>query len=188
GGFVALRCNFYGGDSDNGNVSGQSFTDCTFGGGRGGWMPAVAGDSFLRCTFSDNAGYSSSISIGSSAVGCLFVGNQRPVRVRNTALTNCTFLSNPAASYGGTLAFYPSSPGVATVTNCILWGNGNGSQAAQLNPEAGIFVVNYSCIQGLDGSLGGTGNFAMDPRLDLGGRLLANSPCIDAGDSTALPP
>jgi hypothetical protein len=62
-------------------------------------------------------------------------------------------------------------------------------------------VVHYCCIQGLTGALGGTGNIGDDPLFVYAGgadgllgtendnlRLLPDSPCIDAGDNSAVPP
>ncbi len=51
--------------------------------------------------------------------------------------------------------------------------------------------INYSCVQGLTGQLGGIGNIDADPLFvdPINGdyRLSAGSPCIDAGDNAAVP-
>jgi hypothetical protein len=56
--------------------------------------------------------------------------------------------------------FY-SSP---TVTNCILWGNSDSGGTDESAQISGVSLsVNYCCIQGLTGGLGGTGNIGVDP-------------------------
>jgi hypothetical protein len=101
------------------------------------------------------------------------------------------------------------------LTNCILWGNSdrNGTnESAQIHGVRA--AVNYCCIQDWKDDLGGIGNFDADPLFvrypDNGGdgwgdnpetpdidegandnygdvHLSSNSPCIDAGDNTAVP-
>ena len=94
--------------------------------------------------------------------------------------------------------------GFLTVSNSILWGNsvdGTTDEEAQIDTNEDDFpVVNYCCIQGWTGDLGGVGNIGADPLLlnsigddgvpgtdddDL--RLSLDSPCIDAADNEALP-
>jgi hypothetical protein len=71
-------------------------------------------------------------------------------------------------------------------------------ESAQLH--GGTPVVNYCCVQGWTGSLGGTGNVGADPCFvelgywDVNGvwiegdySLRPNSPCIDAGDNDSVP-
>lgn len=115
-------------------------------------------------------------------------------------LINCTLAGNSATGDGGGLW---TDSAAAALTSCILWGNGdqNGSgELAQVFVSAGGVAVNYTCIQGLTGGLGGTGNLGGDPLFvnaagldgvvgtpDDNLRLAAGSPCIDAGDSLALP-
>ncbi len=154
-----------------------------------------------------------------TAVNCTFVRNQADRNggafyglSSNDILINCTFVANKASLVGG--AVYRAS-GTTFLTNCILWANLVGTSTAQAAQIAGGTVnVNYSCVQGWTGSLGGTGNTGADPRFvrlpDDGGdgwgdnpatpdideaandipadlRLWENSPCIDAGDNTAVP-
>jgi len=94
-------------------------------------------------------------------------------------MINCTFSGNY-------VAIETDGDSIATLTNCVLWGN------EMLIFEHGYEIINYCCIQDLIGALGGTGNIDADPLFidvsdgDL--RLLPDSPCIDAGDNTAVPP
>jgi len=90
------------------------------------------------------------------------------------------------------------------IANSILWSNedrnGNTDAASQVNAGAGVTSINYSCIQGLTGALGGTGNIATDPLFvnalgidallgstDDNLSLAFGSPCIDSGDNTRVP-
>ena len=82
--------------------------------------------------------------------------------------------------------------GNPTLTNCILWNNsdsGGTDEYAQIC--GGIPTVNYNCIQGWTGTLGGVGNIGDDPCFvePYNGdyHLLPGSLCIDAGDNTAVP-
>jgi len=146
-----------------------------------------------------------------TAANCLFSGNAASTggAVFNHAsaptLVNCTLTSNQANAAGGICNHLKGYP---TLVNCILWDNRDRdgtSEAAQLyeaeSTSPGMFYVDYSCVQGWTGQLGGVGNTGSDPLFvdrigpdEISGtddddlRLLPASPCIDAGDNTALPP
>ena len=117
-------------------------------------------------------------------------------------LTSCTFSANNASQDGGgvfnQLQAHPS------ITNCVLWGNtdsGPTDESAQIfNLFESDAVVNYSCVQGLTGDLGGIGNIGDDPLFvdpdgkdDIPGtedddlRLQIDSPAIDAAFNNAVP-
>ncbi len=115
------------------------------------------------------------------------------------AIRNCTFAANSAGTTAGGLL---TSHAGDTISNCILWANtdstGSG-QSAQLVIAAASGAVNYCCVQGWTGSLGGTGNHGNNPLfVDLDGadnvagtddddlQVGAGSPCIDVGDNTAV--
>jgi hypothetical protein len=102
-------------------------------------------------------------------------------------VTNCTFSGNIAETNGGGIYNYNySSP---TVTNCILWANTAPSGAQIYNDGSSSVTLTYSDVEG---GWTGTGNINTDPCfVDLATadyHLLPGSPCIDAGDSTAVPP
>lgn len=115
-------------------------------------------------------------------------------------LTNCTFSGNSAGSSGGGMLNASSNP---TLTNCIMWGNsdsGGYDESAQIFGFNSTPAINYSCVQGWTGSLGGGGNIGEKPLFkDADGadgilgtgddnlQLAARSPCIDAGDNTSVP-
>ncbi|MEE8155450.1 MAG: right-handed parallel beta-helix repeat-containing protein [Phycisphaerales bacterium] len=150
---------------------------------------------------------------------CLFVGNLAlglgNVTGTGGAISNCgiltisnsTFVANSAIETGGAIYAFELScnlepDSVVTVDNCILWGNtGAGTTEQQQIGVGGSDVfVNYSCVEGLTGDLGGTGNIGADPLFvdpdgkdDIPGtedddlHLLSGSACIDAADNTAVP-
>ncbi len=134
------------------------------------------------------------------------------------ALTNCVLAGNFAIGFAG--GGYRGD-GMATIRNCtivdnergivvkmggniavansILWGNGYPGlqdERAQIQADFGTVSVDYSCVQGWTGSLGGTGNIGDDPQFVLSPnfnhltgnlRLRTTSPCLDAGDNAAVP-
>ena len=108
-------------------------------------------------------------------------------------LTNCTIHGNTTRGLGaGVCCFANSSP---TLTNCILWGDA----PQEIHVDSGSPIVTYCDIQG---GWPGEGNIDADPLFvdpdgpdddpdtweDNDYRLRPSSPCIDAGDNTAVPP
>jgi hypothetical protein len=95
---------------------------------------------------------------------------------------------------------YNNSP---TLTNCILWGNSDGGgvdESAQIYNTSSTPMINYCCVLGWTGGLGGTGNIGDDPLfLDADGldgiagteddnlRLSVDSNCINTGNNSAVP-
>ncbi len=162
-------------------------TKCTFSGnsGGGGMINDRRDSILLNCIFNGNISYKSG--------GGLYNIFSNPI------LTNCTLSGNWAASFGGGIF---NERSYTSLTNCILWGNtipeGQG-QAAQIYGNYHP-VINYCCIEGWTGDLGGIGNIGADPLfvepgyLDVNGvwidgdyHLLPGSPCIDAGDPDYIP-
>jgi hypothetical protein len=139
----------------------------------------------INCIFSGNS--------GGSQAGAMFNHDNS-----NANLINCTLSGNVAGDSGGISNVLESNP---TLTNCILWGNlsfGGSHESVQI--QGGTPVLNYCCIMGWTGILGGTGNHGLDPLFvdfdgpdDIPGtedddlHLLPDSPCIDAGDNSAIP-
>jgi hypothetical protein len=98
-------------------------------------------------------------------------------------IANCTIALNSAAGggggAGGGIYCCEASP---TVANCILWAD----SPQEIHVTSGSPSVSYSDVQG---GWAGTGNINASPQF-VGPddpRLLPASPCIDAGDSTAVP-
>ena len=145
-------------------------------------------------------------------INCAFIGNHnqggggggmnnqsgtRPV------LINCIFVANSSNWTGGGMDNYNGAGhGRPTLTNCIFWGNSDSSGMGESSQiYRGILTINNCCVQGWTGNWGGTGNFGDDPMfVDTYGpdkvpsteddnlRLLPTSPCIDAGDNSAVLP
>jgi len=92
--------------------------------------------------------------------------------------------------------YYP--PWTLTLNNCILWANsdaGGTDESAQIHLCQPVQAINYSCLQGWTGDLGGTTNIDANPCFiqlgywDVNGvwvegdyHLLYDSPCVDSGD------
>jgi len=164
-----------------------SFIKCKFIGntaGIGGAMESQGGSPTLtNCVFSGNT------STGSG-------GGLNNMGYSHATLINCTLSGNSAATTGGGILNAWATAGVE-VLNCILWNNsdsGGSGESAQIRDVNDTVSVDYTCVQGLSGGLGGTGNIGDDPWfVDADGaddvvgtedddvHLLEDSPCIDAG-------
>ena len=108
-----------------------------------------------------------------------------------TDVINCTFADNRAPNgYGG--GFFSGSTNEA-LTSCIFWGNADLDgidESAQIHRTTDLLAVDYCCVEGLTGELGGIGNIGDDPLFaDAAPRptttLPPASPCVDAGDPYA---
>jgi C1A family cysteine protease len=112
-------------------------------------------------------------------------------------LSNCSFVGNSAYTYGG---MYTQTHGDPTVANCIFWGNSDIIGQLETSQIYGNVTIDYSCVQGLTGDLGGTGNIDSPPSFvdadgpdDVSGTLDDNLHLtggwagIDAGDNASVP-
>jgi hypothetical protein len=171
------NCLFVGNTADSGGGmhnqtnSSPTVTNCTFTGNTAvlagamwndGGSPTVTGGRFTG----NEAGWG---------------GGMYNLNSSNMTVANCTFSGNSAGNLGGGMFNVNSSP---TASNCILWGD---SPSEILN-AASAPVVTYSDVQG---GQPGTGNIDADPQFvdpdNADFRLQPGSPCIDAGDNTAVP-
>ncbi|GAI91994.1 unnamed protein product, partial [marine sediment metagenome] len=114
--------------------------------------------------FTSNQDYGIFIGSDSHLTNCLFTGNigcGLQAQDCDIVVTNCTFVGNIAYWAAGIW----NDEGDTTVTNCISWGNiarTGSTESAQIATEDPA-VINYCCIQGWSGALGGTGNTGADP-------------------------
>lgn len=141
---------------------------------------------------------------GSTLINCLIRdnravgGNGGGVRTDDAAtkLDSCTVVGNSAFVGAGLYALDSN----LDLLDCIFWRNDDGGefdQSAQLRVGMGVPIVNYTCIQGWDDTLGGTDNFGDDPLFAVGplgcyylseivAGESADSPCVDVGFDTAM--
>ncbi len=120
-------------------------------------------------------------------------------------LANGTLVHNRAGFGSGRGGGIRAEQAELSIVNTILAFNRDGQGDAELAQlalsGAAPAVVDYSCVEGWSGQFAGVGSFAADPRLrdplgvdGLAGtvdddlHLRADSPCIDAGDATRVPP
>lgn len=171
--------------------------------------PAVTGCMFMANSATAYGGGLHNQDQGSPViVNCVFSGNSAEKKgggMQNhdsdPVLTNCTFAGNWAGEDGGGVRTYKITYGSPKLANCIFWGNSdNGGRDESAQLCGGTPIVNYCCVEGLSGALGGMGNIGSDPLfVDVDGpddtagtedddlTLVADSPCIDAGDNLAVP-
>jgi predicted outer membrane repeat protein len=204
GSHTITRCTFTGNQASGGSIS---FT------GMGGGLQ-VSGSAITTvtgCTFSNNraAGGATGISgVGGAIVcsepkskltliNCVVAGNTATGNGgglwnggvsggTSPSIVNCTFSENHADGAGGGIysAAGPTQPCSPKLANCIVWGN-SPDQIADVS--GAVSTVSYSNVQG---GWPGRGNLDVDPLFvdpltaDL--RLMAGSPCIDAGDNRAM--
>ncbi|MHC4743970.1 MAG: right-handed parallel beta-helix repeat-containing protein, partial [Planctomycetota bacterium] len=176
-------------------------SDCVFAGNTAGRGGGVFGFKtpfdISNCLFSDNLarGVQDREGFGGGIYTDSYLSTA-PVEI-----TECTIVGNRAAGEVGG-GIYTTG---GEILNCILRGN----RSSQSLGESGQLrmphsaKVNYSCVEGWTGSLGGAGNFDADPAFadpnggdyhlkSQGGRWDPNegrwtiddvtSPCVDAGD------
>jgi DNA-binding beta-propeller fold protein YncE len=181
----------------------------------GGMYNNSCSPTVTNCIFSGNLAtyYGGGMYNGSSSpllTDCAFIGNSAADGggmfnyEGSPSITNCTFSGNSATDYGGGMCNDSVS---LSVTNCILWGDG-APTGAEIYNNTVTATVSYSDIEGSGGSgagwnssigTDGGGNIAADPTFvspvaassaptTTGNyRLQAGSPCINTGNTAAVP-
>ncbi len=192
-----------GGMHNVGSLTRPTVTNCAFIGNTaagGGGMSNLSSSSptVVNCVFSGNTVPTSG---GGMSIG----------QTSSTVMVNCVLWGNTANAVeggGGGVRVYVGSS--LEMTNCIAWGNAAPVGAGDEILNAGTSTtIGYCDIQGCGASGAGWdlalgiddgGNIDVDPMFvnapgtdgtpgtqDDNLRLQAGSPCIDAGDSTAVP-
>jgi len=204
--------NFAGGGMCNNYYSSVSMYGCKFTGnsahfGGGGMSNERSNPVVSNCIFNGNSTHFSGGGLrnGNSSptlTNCIFNSNWADRDgggmyngyYSDATLINCTFSDN-SADNGGGMYNWDSSP---AISNCIIWGNiaNKGNEIYNLLKNI-LPLISYSDIAGSGGStswdpnLGtdGGGNIDIEPCFvdNDNFRLLWNSPCIDAGNSDAVP-
>jgi hypothetical protein len=196
-----------GGGMCNAMFSSPTVTNCTFVGNKadnylgGGMYNVRSSPTVTNCIFSNNetffgngSGMANFYQASPTVTNCIFIGNKADYGSGggmwinyscSPTVVNCTFYRNRAEN-GATLAFesHQPNPSSIQINNCILW-DGPGWL---WNDDGSTVSIRFSDIQG---GFSGQGNIDADPNFvnpatnDL--RLQAGSPCIDAGNTTAIP-
>lgn len=200
-----VRCTFTGNSAEysagavgNWDGSGPTFTECVFSNNR------ADDDGGAVCNEADSdAVFENCVFWANYADG--FSGALKN-RKATVTLTNCTIVGNEARRTCGGL--WSGASGRIRLHNCILWGNteqdgATHDEPAQVSVLGGSLELDYCCVEGWSGALGGLGNFGLDPFFvdaasgdchlqSEGGRWDSTcgcwtsdpvtSPCIDAGN------
>ncbi len=181
---------FFGGTSTFINCEFIGNTSATKAGGI--YLDDMTGN-LINCRFSNN------VANGSGTPGVPVGGGAIAIQANALVeISNCTFVGNsmtgtgPDDGGGGILVITSSTVGLS---NSILWQNTAATSSSvedeQLHVDGATLSLNYSCVEGLTGGLGGAANNGSDPLfVDAGGgdlRLQAGSSAIDAADTTVLP-
>ena len=175
-------------------------------GGKGGgvYIEAAASAEFANCLLAGNRGGNGGRGACFEENDCVQQGNPGPGGAMygesgaTAFLVNCTVADNasgtatggdpaPELPYGGGIQM---DGGTLTVANTVFWGNtaveGTIEDNQLYNP--GTLTIEYSCVEGWTGALGGDGNIGDDPLflIDVGGgyHMLGASPLVDSGTNS----
>ncbi len=146
------------------------------------------GAELSHCVFKQNeSGWGGAMFIDgdTNLINCLFAGNSAYIggvsyAYDDLTVSNCTFAGNRAYYVGG----ISSNEGYTIVTNSIFWENTDSAGAGE-SAEIGTWeppTINYCCILGWTGDLGGIGNTGADPCFAKPGYWDANGTPEDAND------
>lgn len=100
------------------------------------------------------------------------------------ALSGCTLVGNSTEGQGGGV----HNRHIVTLSNCVLWANSDETGTAEPAQLHGVPSVDFCCVQGWTGDLGGVGNMGANPLFGRDGmHLRTRSPCRNAGDPSFVP-
>ena len=175
-------------------------------GGKGGgvYIEAAASAEFANCLLAGNRGGNGGRGACFEENDCVQQGNPGPGGAMygesgaTAFLVNCTVADNasgtatggdpaPELPYGGGIQM---DGGTLTVANTVFWGNtaveGTIEDNQLYNP--GTLTIEYSCVEGWTGALGGDGNTGDDPMFvgyeDGDYHHLPGSPAVDGGTNS----
>ncbi|MHC4696090.1 MAG: hypothetical protein ACYTFA_05030, partial [Planctomycetota bacterium] len=176
----------------------------------GGMLNANSSPAVTNCAFFQNLGAmgggmeNMEYSARPVVTNCIFSGNAAGIGggVHSlwkglSPLINCVLIGNAAYERGGGVFV---NSGELPITNSILWQNTDVSGNGEDSQVVGGAIIDFSCVQGWTGALGGVSNSGDDPLfLDADGaddvpgtedddlHLLPTSPYLDAGNNIAVP-
>jgi hypothetical protein len=210
---TVTRCQFTHNHADDGGAAAGdppatvSFADCLFDGNDAGFDGgAIVGNilGLTRCTFRNNTAINfSALDLGPVAgvttdiSDCLFYGNDaREATVYVEAspgfvvIERCTIADNSGQNSDcGGLQVNLDAINPVVVSSTILWGNtafGFTRERHNIYGPVPKLDVNWCCIDGWSGRLGGIGNHGSDPLFVDDGNgdfsLEPSSPCVEGGD------
>jgi hypothetical protein len=158
--------------------------------GSGGGIYTEGSSTILNCNFFANSaavgGGLANVNGSPDIINCLIVGHtstQLGAGIYNSnaspKIINSTIADNEASIQGD--GIYNLNGSFPVITNSILW-----NTATEIYNDGSSATATYSDIKG---GYSGTGNINVDPKLlyDDQYRLASDSPCIDAGDNSAVP-
>lgn len=137
----------------------------------------------------DGGGMYNNETVNQLVVNCLFYDNTANLtgagmyNVNNSApqVMNCTFTSNKAKEAGGGISNRDANP---VLINCILWNN-EAPENDEVNNLRSTPAISYCNVSG---GYDGANNIDADPGFAKESyELTKDSPCIDAGNTNALP-
>ena len=155
---VVLSCHIVGNTAAGGGPRSGGGVHCWY-----------ANPTFVNCVIRDNA------ATWGAGLSCY---------ASSPVLTNCTTGANVAGTNGGAMSLELSS--APALVNCVLWGD----MPQEIYVFAGTPSVAYSDIQGGQNQPWFDGNTCIDVDplfADADLRIASGSPCIDAGDTVAVP-
>ena len=166
--------------------------------GQGGGVLCGAGSTLNSCRITGNSALPSSdgggvyCSSGAMLNNCIVDENSAygggGVRLQNgSVMNNCVVKGNTATRYGGGVKAYS---GDVYVNNSIVWDNragvgGNNFSGSSVTIHKRNTCASSDITPGVDGCITNYPGFVNETIGDL--NLLANSPCIDAGNNSYMP-
>lgn len=179
-------------------ITNSTFINNTASNTGGGISNEFASATIINCTISNNTSTNSGGGIfnkeaTSNITNCLLTGNTGMYGAglysgENSSgkYINCTIAGNTATTEVGGIYI---EKGIHTITNSIIYGNAGGSSPNILFENGAIAAITYSDIQIPSGVYAGTGNINADPHFvsTTNFQLKSTSPCINVGNSAAVP-